>query len=87
MKPVQQTPLRPHTQQTSSDIEDHPTQADEKVNPMDQDDGPPIHSDDETHQSQILGNTKKTKKLKTERESSKYRDRMRSRSRNTTPQQ
>jgi len=87
MTPVQQIPSRPHTQHTSSDFEDHTTQADEQGKPMDRDEGHTIPSDDEPHQSHILGNPKKPKKLKTERESSKYRDRTRSRSRHTTSQE
>ena len=87
LTPVQQIPLRPHTQHSSLDSEDHTTQADEQGKPTDHD-GHTISSDDEPHQSQILGNPKKVKKnLKTERESSKYRDRTRSLSRHTTSQE
>jgi hypothetical protein len=61
LTPVQQIPLRPHTQHSSLDSEDHTTQADEQGKPTDHD-GHTISSDDEPHQSQILGNPKKVKK-------------------------
>jgi len=80
VQPVQQVPSRPQIRHLTPDTAENVPQTDKQGLPREQGYYNPTQSDEEPHQSQRLGSPKKKKKLKTERESSTYRDRTRSRS-------